>query len=100
MKSWVEISEQRLAANYKVLAAASGDDTAVLAVVKANAYGHSAGLCAPVLARAGAKWLGVADAAEGCAVREALAAAHATLRRVPHPAAPFLYRSPGESAGE
>ena len=28
-------------------------------------------LCAPVLARAGAEWLGVADAAEGVAVREA-----------------------------
>jgi alanine racemase len=83
VKSWVEISEQRLAANYKVLAAASGDDTAVLAVVKANAYGHSARLCAPVLARAGAKWLGVADAAEGCAVREALAAAQIEPARQP-----------------
>jgi alanine racemase len=47
----------------------------VLAVVKANAYGHGANLCAPVLARAGAKWLGIADAVEGAAVREALAAA-------------------------
>ena len=32
-------------------------------------------VCAPVLARAGAEWLGVGDAAEGGAVREALAAA-------------------------
>jgi alanine racemase len=71
----VEVSERRLAANYKVLSAAAGDGIAVLAVVKANAYGHGAAVCAPVLANAGAEWLGVADAAEGCAVRKALAAA-------------------------
>jgi alanine racemase len=75
VKSWVEVSERRLAANYKVLSAAAGGDTPVLAVVKANAYGHCAAVCAPVLARAGAEWLGVADAAEGCALRDALAAA-------------------------
>jgi alanine racemase len=75
VKSWVEISERRLAANYKVLSAAAGGDTTVLAVVKANAYGHGAGVCAPMLARAGANWFGVADATEGCAVREAFSAA-------------------------
>jgi alanine racemase len=40
--------------------------------VKADAYGHDAALCAPVLARAGAEWLGVTDAGEGAAVRAAL----------------------------
>jgi alanine racemase len=75
VKSWVEISEKRLKANYGLLVEAAGGDTPVLAVVKANAYGHGANLCAPVLARAGAKWLGIADAIEGAAVREALAAA-------------------------
>lgn len=75
MKSWVEISEKRLIANYRLLLEAAGDDVPVLAVVKANAYGHGANLCAPVLARAGAEWLGIADAVEGAAVREALAAA-------------------------
>jgi alanine racemase len=72
VKSWVEISEERLRANYRVLAEAAGRHIAVLAVVKANAYGHGAAVCAPVLARAGAKWLGVTDAAEGAAVRAAL----------------------------
>jgi len=71
----VEISERRLRANYRLLVESAGGDTAVLAVVKANAYGHGAGVCAPVLARAGAEWLGVADAVEGAAVREVLAAA-------------------------
>ena len=75
MKSWVEVSERRLVGNYKLLVQAAGDKTPVLAVVKANAYGHGAGICAPVLARAGAEWLGVADVAEGDAVRAALAAA-------------------------
>jgi alanine racemase len=72
--SWVDVSEQRLIANYRLLVEAAGGDTAVLAVVKANAYGHGAGVCAPVLAKAGAEWLGVADAMEGLHVREVLAA--------------------------
>jgi alanine racemase len=75
VKSWVEISERRLAGNYRLLQEAAGAETAVLAVVKANAYGHGASVCAPVLARAGAEWLGVTDVAEGAAVREALAGA-------------------------
>jgi alanine racemase len=83
VKSWVEVSERRLASNYKLLAAAAGEDTAVLAVVKANAYGHGAGVCSPVLARAGAEWLGVADAAEGGAVRAALTAAGIETARQP-----------------
>ncbi|HWW96755.1 MAG TPA: alanine racemase [Edaphobacter sp.] len=77
MTSWVEVSERRLHANYRLLVEAAGGDTAVLAVVKANAYGHGAGVCAPVLVKAGAEWLGVADAAEGVAVREALVRARA-----------------------
>jgi len=75
VKSWVEISEERLTDNYRALTKVAGADMAVLAVVKANAYGHGVEVCAPVLARAGAKWLGVTDAAEGITVREALAAA-------------------------
>ena len=72
MKTWVEISESRLLANYKALAEAAGPNTAILPVIKANAYGHNATLCAPILARAGAPFLGVADADEGAAIREAL----------------------------
>jgi alanine racemase len=83
VKSWVEISERRLTANYRLLVEAAGGDTAVLAVVKANAYGHGAGICAPVLARAGAQWLGVADVREGAAVREALASAGIAIERQP-----------------
>jgi alanine racemase len=38
-------------------------------VVKANAYGHDVLACAPLLAGAGAQWLGVTGAEEGAAVR-------------------------------
>ncbi|HEV2710405.1 MAG TPA: alanine racemase [Edaphobacter sp.] len=69
----MEISEERLAANYGAMAGVAGDDVAVLAVVKADAYGHGAKICAPVLARAGVEWLGVTDADEGVAVRASLA---------------------------
>jgi alanine racemase len=70
--NWVEISEERLGANYRTLCEAGGAEVSVLAVIKADAYGHGADLCAPVLARAGATWLGVTDAAEGAEVRAAL----------------------------
>lgn len=71
-RSWVEIDEERLAENYRVLREAAGDSTEVLAVVKANAYGHGLERCVVALARAGATWLGVADAAEGERARRAL----------------------------
>jgi alanine racemase len=74
VKSWVEVSERRLTANYRLLAETAGAGISVLGVVKADAYGHGAEVCAPVLARAGAEWLGVTDAAEGVAVRRALGA--------------------------
>jgi len=82
VKSWVEVSERRLTENYRLLREAAGD-TAVLAVVKANAYGHGAAVCAPVLVRAGAEWLGVTDVAEGAAVRAALEAAGIARREQP-----------------
>ena len=77
--SWIEVSEERLKGNYRAIAAAVGAafgaGTDVLAVVKANAYGHGAEVCSVALARAGARWFGVADAGEGARVRRALDAA-------------------------
>lgn len=73
MKSWIEISEARLTHNYTTLTSACGDRVAVLAVIKADAYGHGAIQCAPVLARAGAPWLGVTNVKQGVEVRQALA---------------------------
>jgi alanine racemase len=75
VNSWVEVSEERLAGNFRAVAEAAGAETDVLAVVKANAYGHGAERCAVALARVGARWFGVADASEGARVRRALDAA-------------------------
>jgi alanine racemase len=43
----------------------------LMAVVKADAYGHGAGLVARTVSDAGADWLGVADIDEGLALRRA-----------------------------
>ncbi len=45
--------------------------TAVLAVIKANAYGHGAALCGAALERAGVEMLGVALVEEGLELRDA-----------------------------
>jgi len=46
-------------------------DKAVMAVVKADAYGHGIVPCAKTLLQAGAEWLGVAFPEEGALLREA-----------------------------
>jgi alanine racemase len=66
---WVEISSQRLLANYETLRGLAGSKADLMPVVKADAYGHDALACAPLLAAAGAQWLGVTSTEEGCAVR-------------------------------
>ena len=76
---WAEISAGALCRNYAQLRQAAGASTQVLAVIKANAYGHGAAGCAPVLAAAGAPWLGVTDVAEGVEVRRALGILPQTL---------------------
>lgn len=75
VKSWIEVSGERLAGNFRAVRATAGAETQVLAVVKANAYGHGVETCSVTLAEAGARWLGVADAREGTRVRRTLDAA-------------------------
>ena len=66
---WAEVSRARLLANYEKLRVAAGSEAELMPVVKANAYGHDVLACAPWLAGAGARWLGVTGAEEGAAVR-------------------------------
>lgn len=66
---WAEVSSQRLLANYKKLRRMAGSKVDLMPVVKANAYGHDVLACAPLLAGAGAQWLGVTSAEEGVVVR-------------------------------
>ena len=47
---WVEISTRALENNYRLLADASPVE--LLAIVKADAYGHGLSLCAPAAVRA------------------------------------------------
>src|SRR4051812_659830 len=67
--TWVEISRSRLLDNYRYLRQLAGDSADLLAVVKANAYGHGLAQCAPILADAGAEWLGITSVEEGVEVR-------------------------------
>ncbi len=66
---WAEVSRHRLLANYEQLRRMAGSQAELIPVVKANAYGHDVLACAPLLAAAGAKWLGVTSTEEGVAVR-------------------------------
>jgi alanine racemase len=66
---WVEISTRFLEENFRFLTSLTGPDADLLAIVKADAYGHSLALCAPAAVRAGAKWLGVTSVEEGLAAR-------------------------------
>jgi len=66
---WVEIRTRALEENFRFLAGLAAPHAELLAIVKANAYGHSLALCAPAAVRAGAKWLGVTSVEEGIAAR-------------------------------
>src|SRR5450631_2191701 len=65
---WVEIRTHSLEDNYRFLQSVA-PSAELLAIVKADAYGHSLALCAPAAERAGAKWLGVTSVEEGVAAR-------------------------------
>lgn len=76
---WVEIDTRALEDNFRLLASLAVPQADLLAIVKADSYGHSLALCAPAAVRAGAEWLGVTSVEEGIAARE-IVAAESTLR--------------------
>jgi len=69
--TWAEIDLNQLAANFKQIKHRVGSAARIMAVVKANAYGHGAVECARRLAAEGADWFGVALPEEGIQLREA-----------------------------
>jgi len=69
--TWAEIDLEALAANFQTVKLKVGPDVGVMAVVKANAYGHGAVECAQRLEREGADWFGVALPEEGIELRNA-----------------------------
>jgi alanine racemase len=67
--TWAEIDLNNLAANFNQIKQRVSPTARVMAVVKANAYGHGAVECARRLAREGADWFGVALPEEGIELR-------------------------------
>ena len=81
LRCWAEVSADALRANVRTLRK-HGADVAIMAVVKANAYGH--GLAGTVQALAGeAQMFGVANLTEARMVRETLREIETTDRQTP-----------------
>lgn len=70
-RAWVEIDLGALRHNVQQLNRHLSAQTALMAVVKADAYGHGAVTVAQTALDAGARWLGVATVPEGVELREA-----------------------------
>jgi alanine racemase len=67
--TWAEIDLKALASNFHVVRNRVGPAVKVMAIVKANAYGHGAMACAQRLEAEGADWFGVALPEEGIELR-------------------------------
>jgi len=70
-RAWVEIDSSALSYNVKQLLKILSPRTQLMAVVKADAYGHGAVTVAQTVLESGASWLGVATVPEAIQLREA-----------------------------
>lgn len=70
-RAWVEVDLDALIHNVQQVKQLLSNQTELLAVVKADAYGHGAVLVAKTVLQAGATWLGVATVTEGIELRRA-----------------------------
>ncbi len=70
-RAWVEIDLAAIKHNIRSLKSLVSDSTELLAVVKADAYGHGAIAVSQAVLEAGATWLGVATIIEGVQLRNA-----------------------------
>ncbi len=69
--SWIEIDTEALAANIRELKAFIGDNVTLMAVVKADAYGHGAVRVSQTALLNGAEYLAVASLQEALTLRDA-----------------------------
>ncbi|WP_341525462.1 alanine racemase [Nostoc sp. UHCC 0302] len=69
-RAWVEIDLGALSYNVQQLVQFLSPDTQLMAVVKADAYGHGAVTVAQTVLESGASWLGVATVPEAIQLRE------------------------------
>jgi alanine racemase len=70
-RSFVLVSREQIARNFRNLRSVVGPGVEVLGVVKADAYGHGAIEVARVLVAEGARWLAVSSVDEGATLRAA-----------------------------
>jgi alanine racemase len=68
--TWARIDLDALASNFRTIKEQVEREVKVMAVVKADAYGHGAVQCARRLEKEGADWFGVALPEEGIELRE------------------------------
>ena len=69
-RSYVLISREQIARNYRNVCSLVGPDVQVAGVVKADAYGHGALEVSRVLVEEGAEWLAVSSVEEGVTLRK------------------------------
>jgi alanine racemase len=67
--AWVEVDKEAIRQNLKTMRKHLGPEPMILAVVKADGYGHGAIEVAKTALQAGAKCIGVANVAEGVELR-------------------------------
>ncbi len=70
--AWVSVNLNAIRHNARVVKQHIGANCRLMAVVKADAYGHGAVRCAKTALNSGAEYLGVATVEEGIELREAL----------------------------
>ena len=70
-RAWVEIDLNALAHNVRQIKSILSPQAALMAVVKADGYGHGAVIVAQTALQYGATWLAVATLAEGIELRQA-----------------------------
>lgn len=69
MKTWVDIQSKAIMHNVNIVREHIGADVRLMAVVKANAYGHDLLRCAKIVVESGAEYLGVDSIEEGIMLR-------------------------------
>ena len=76
---WAEIDIAAIRENLAAIRSFVGPSTEVMAVVKANAYGHGIGIVCQAAREAGTRWFGVGTVQEGVFVRGEIPDSHICL---------------------
>lgn len=69
-RTWLEVSLDRIALNYRMIQRTVGPSVQLMPVVKADAYRHGATAVSQALEHEGAQWFAVSNLEEGKALRE------------------------------